>query len=135
MKSFLKDLASTSPVDKSLICQIKQPEFSPQAQGTISNIMWISFLCYQISTINREASWPNTSSVILPLNISSFLRRVKNGVLSQKKLPCAIIFLIPSLQWCRWSIVKEPKSKSSKSSARAPIPVSYFTVNSFLSRL
>ncbi|KAJ9685772.1 hypothetical protein PVL29_017714 [Vitis rotundifolia] len=33
------------------------------------------------------------------------------------------------------SSVKEPKSKSSKSSSRAPIPVSYFPVNSYLSRL
>ncbi|KAJ9685771.1 hypothetical protein PVL29_017751 [Vitis rotundifolia] len=33
------------------------------------------------------------------------------------------------------SSVKGPKSKSSKSSSRAPIPVSYFPVNSYLSRL
>ena len=67
------------PGQKFNLVKLSSQNFLQKLKGTISHIIWISFLCKQISTINREASWPNVSSVILPLNISGFLRQIKKG--------------------------------------------------------
>ena len=89
------------PGQKFNLVKLSSQNFLQKLKGTISHIIWISFLCKQISTINSEhlgIMFHRSYFLSIFLVFSDKLRRVKNGVLSYTKLLCAIIFLIPSLQ-------------------------------------